>query len=68
MLSDEDRKDVMKYSLRTFTKNLLIGGIGGITLSAITKKKWMGMFMMGYAIGKSVNECDVYLKAKIDKL
>lgn len=68
MLSDESRKDVMKYSLRTFGKNLLIGGLSALALSTITKKKWPSIFITGYFIGKSINESDVYLKTKINKL
>lgn len=68
VLSESNRNDVIKYSLRSLTKNVLIGGATALALSAITKKKWLGMFAFGYGIGKTVNECDVYLKAKLDKI
>lgn len=68
VLSESNRNDVIKYSLRSLTKNVLIGGTTALALSAITKKKWLGMFALGYGIGKTVNECDVYLKAKLDKI
>lgn len=68
VLNETDRNDVIKYSLRALTKNVLIGSATAFALSAITKKKWIGLFAVGYGIGKTANECDVYLKAKLDKI
>ena len=67
ILSEENRKNVINFSFNNLLKNSVIGGITGLILGGITKRKWPFVFTMSYFVGKSFAESDNYLKQKLEQ-